>query len=178
VGHRGSIYEPNVLFLSFGEKRLNLALMGIRRALFALVLAACALGCGRAQPPAREPTPDGASNAILAFALAQVGKPYCWGGEGPRCFDCSGLARAAWSQAGVAIPRTSSAQARSLPEVALGDVRPGDILWWPGHVGIYIGGGRMVDAVNERTGIAAHPVIATPARALRPTSARFARPGW
>ena len=138
------------------------------RASAALILAAVASGCARTPIPVREPTPAYASNAILSFALAQVGKPYCWGGEGPRCFDCSGLARAAWWRAGVAIPRTSSSQGHALPEVALSDVQPGDILWWPGHVGIYLGGGRMVDAVNERSGILAHAVSTSPARAFRP----------
>ena len=140
----------------------------LRAATAALGLAGALSACAPRPPKAREPTPVHLSNAILSFALAQVGKPYCWGGEGPRCFDCSGLARAAWWRAGIGIPRTSTAQGSALPEVALGDVQPGDILWWPGHVGIYLGGGRMVDAVNERTGIVAHPISTWPPRALRP----------
>src|SRR4051812_9932523 len=84
--------------------------------------------------------PPGAAAAI-AFAEAQVGKRYCWGGSGPSCFDCSGLVQAAWRVGGLDLPRTSTGQGRVLSEVPFSDLRPGDILWWRGHVGIYVGRG-------------------------------------
>jgi cell wall-associated NlpC family hydrolase len=78
---------------------------------------------------------------VVAFAAAQVGRRYCWGGEGPDCFDCSGLVQTAWAKVGVRVPRTSSAMGEALEDVPLEQVRAGDILWWPGHVAIYAGSG-------------------------------------
>ena len=106
---------------------------------------------GRSQggPPA-----PGARRAV-AFALAQRGKPYRWGGEGPGSFDCSGLAWAAWRAAGLAWPRLAAdGQWRRGPRVH-GRLRPGDLLFFhtgrmpaghAGHVGVYLDAGRMVVA--------------------------------
>jgi cell wall-associated NlpC family hydrolase len=104
---------------------------------------------------------------VLAFASAQIGRPYCWGGMGPMCFDCSGLAGAAWMRAGARVPRTTGDIAGSLPEVPLEEIRAGDILWWPGHVGIYAGHGWVVDALDSRHGVVVRPA-ADPYRAFRP----------
>jgi cell wall-associated NlpC family hydrolase len=81
----------------------------------------------------------------VAFAKSRVGTPYCWGGNGPGCYDCSGLTTASWKAGGKAIPRTSEAQA-DLPEVPFDEVQPGDIFWRPGHVALYVGDGRVVQA--------------------------------
>jgi cell wall-associated NlpC family hydrolase len=91
--------------------------------------------------------PRSAAQAV-AFAQSRVGTPYCWGGSGPGCFDCSGLTRAAWAAGGRAIPRTSSEQLASLTPVSMGAVEPGDILWRPGHVGLYVGQGWVVAATH------------------------------
>lgn len=103
----------------------------------------------------------------VAFASAQVGKRYCWGGTGPGCFDCSGLAQAAWRYAGLRLPRTTQELVQELPEVPLEQVRAGDLLWWPGHVGIYAGHGWLIDALDSQRGVVIRPA-ATPYRALRP----------
>src|SRR5258708_3172750 len=73
----------------------------------------------------REPPVTARASAAVSFAAAQIGKWYCWGGTGPACFDCSGLAQTAWRWAGVPVPRTSDRIAVSLPEVRLDEVRSG-----------------------------------------------------
>jgi len=105
--------------------------------------------------------------AAAEFAAAQVGKRYCWGGTGPDCFDCSGLVMEAWASAGVRLPRTTGAMAAALPEVPIDQVRVGDILWWPGHVGLYAGRGLLVDALDRHHGVVRRPVR-DPVRAFRP----------
>ena len=117
----------------------------------------------------RDSPPTEAAREAVAFSLAQVHKRYCYGGTGPSCFDCSGLAQTAWTRAGTKVPRTSDAIAATLPEVPLSAIRAGDILWWPGHVGIYIGEGRMVDALNSRRGVVER-AVSDPQRAFRPPS--------
>src|SRR5439155_25923835 len=120
----------------------------------------------------REPPTTPRALEVVAFATAQIGKTYCWGGTGPRCFDCSGLAQTAWTRVGIRVPRTAQEIAEALPEVPVDEVRAGDILWWPGHVGIYAGYGWMVDALDSRHGVVRRPA-ADPYRAFRPESA-----GW
>ena len=82
----------------------------------------------------------------VAFVRAQNGTPYCWGGTGPECFDCSGLTYMAWAAAGKAIPRTSDGQRQKLASIGWEHLQPGDILWRPGHVGLYVGNGWAMHA--------------------------------
>ena len=95
------------------------------------------------------PTSTQAGKAV-AFAYAQLGCPYVYGGTGPcpRGYDCSGLAKASWAAAGVAIPRDSYEQWASLPHVSLSAIEPGDLLIYngEGHVAIYVGNGYIIDA--------------------------------
>jgi cell wall-associated NlpC family hydrolase len=90
----------------------------------------------------------------VAFALAQQGKPYRWGAQGPHDYDCSGLTWAAWRAAGVAIPRTAAGQLADLPRVR-GRLRPGDLLIYPSrgpsgrHVAMVVGHGRMIEALGR-----------------------------
>lgn len=112
----------------------------------------------------------GGRDDVLRFARAQIGKPYCWGGAGPACFDCSGLVESAWRQAGVLLPRTSDEMSRQLLEVPLLEARAGDVLYWPGHVGLYAGSGQVIDAGATRHLIAERRVWGVP-RVLRPFGA-------
>ncbi|WP_329385960.1 C40 family peptidase [Streptomyces sp. NBC_01716] len=87
--------------------------------------------------------------AAIAYATAQIGKPYVWGAEGPGSFDCSGLTSEAWKAAGKVIPRTSQEQWRLLPRVPVADMRPGDLIIYhedASHVGMYVGDGSIVHA--------------------------------
>jgi cell wall-associated NlpC family hydrolase len=108
-------------------------------------------GGGTPPPPGggvyKGPTGTQAEKAV-AFAYAQLGKPYVFGATGPNSYDCSGLTQAAWASAGISIERTSEDQWASLPHVSTSDLQPGDILVFAGagHVGIYVGGGMMIDA--------------------------------
>ncbi|MDT0398542.1 MULTISPECIES: NlpC/P60 family protein [Streptomyces] len=94
-----------------------------------------------------EATPQG--KKAVAYATAQIGKPYQWGAEGPKTYDCSGLTSQAWISAGQGIPRTSQEQWKQLTHVAVEDMRPGDLVIYfddASHVGMYVGDGTIVHA--------------------------------
>ena len=95
--------------------------------------------------PRRRPT---AAEIVLARARAQLGKPYVYGSAGPNSFDCSGLTQFVWAGAGISLPHNAAAQYGTTRRLALKDARPGDLVFSSGlgHVGIYIGGGRMIHA--------------------------------
>lgn len=98
-------------------------------------------------------------NPLLLTALSKVGSPYVWGATGPSSFDCSGFVLWAFSQHGYqGIPRTSTAQGGYATPVSWSDVQPGDLIWRPGHVGIYAGGGVVVHAANPSSGVTIAPV--------------------
>jgi cell wall-associated NlpC family hydrolase len=101
------------------------------------------------------PAPGGAAATAIAFALAQLGKPYQWGAAGPNAYDCSGLVYAAYAAAGIAIARTTFQWYLDGPQVPLNQIRPGDLLFSagsdgtdadPGHVVMYLGGGQIIQA--------------------------------
>jgi cell wall-associated NlpC family hydrolase len=89
------------------------------------------------------------THPAVAFAQAQEGRPYCWGGAGPDCFDCSGLTHMAWHAAGRDIPRTSDDQHEQLRRIHWAFVLPGDVVWRPGHVGLYVGNGWAIHAPGD-----------------------------
>ncbi|MEE1809789.1 C40 family peptidase [Streptomyces sp. BE133] len=89
------------------------------------------------------------AETALAFAAAQIGKPYVWGATGPSSYDCSGLTQAAWKAAGVGIPRTTWDQVKTGTRIATADLQPGDLVFFYddiSHVGIYKGDGMMIHA--------------------------------
>jgi peptidoglycan DL-endopeptidase CwlO len=100
-------------------------------------------------------TPNLAVAAAIDYAEQQIGKPYLWGGTGPDAFDCSGLVMMAYRAAGIDIPRTSEQQWTFGPRVSQSQAEPGDLVFFagsdgtvtdPGHVGIVIGNGQMIEA--------------------------------
>lgn len=111
-------------------------------------------GCGIGQPGDVAP-PTAAAGAAIAFALAQIGKPYVWGATGPNSYDCSGLMLRAYEAAGILLPRVSRQQFHAGAHVAVTDAQPGDLLFWAydpndvrtiHHVAMYLGGNEIVEA--------------------------------
>ncbi|MFE0044141.1 C40 family peptidase [Streptomyces albireticuli] len=91
----------------------------------------------------------GRAAQAVAYAYSALGKPYVWGATGPSAFDCSGLAQAAWRAAGVSLPRTTYTQINAGRRISRGALAPGDLVFFysgVSHVGIYVGGGRMIHA--------------------------------
>jgi cell wall-associated NlpC family hydrolase len=106
--------------------------------------------------------PDRAAAAAIAYARAQLGRPYLWGGAGPGAFDCSGLVMQAYAAAGVTIPRTSQDQWAAGHQVST--PAPGDLVFFagadgtaaaPGHVGLVLDPARhlMIDAYSAGTAV-------------------------
>lgn len=99
-------------------------------------------------------------NAIVAAAESQLGVPYVWGGSTPgKGLDCSGLVQYCYAQAGISLPHYSEDQASGGTKIPISQARPGDILWRPGHVAIYIGGDEYIhephtgDVCRRATGV-------------------------
>ncbi|WP_435769320.1 NlpC/P60 family protein [Nocardioides sp. SYSU DS0651] len=127
---------------------------------------------GTRAPDAASIPASGRAKAAVAFALAQVGDAYVFGAAGPNAWDCSGLTMAAWGQAGVGLPHSSSAQYGSGARIAQSQLQPGDLVFYYSpisHVGIYIGNGMIVHAANPSTGVRVAGVNSMPyAGAVRP----------
>lgn len=120
--------------------------------------------------PTRPPSRRG--DQALSYAVRQIGKPYKWGAEGPKAFDCSGLTSQAWAAAGKSIPRTSQEQWAQLRRVSLRKLRPGDlIVYFPKatHVALYLGDGMVIQAPRPGAKVKVSPIAANPVRgAVRP----------
>ncbi|MEU0085550.1 NlpC/P60 family protein [Streptomyces sp. NPDC006274] len=105
------------------------------------------------------------ADKVLAFARAQIGKPYVWGATGPSSYDCSGLTAAAWKAAGVDLPRTTWDQVKVGTRVATADLLPGDLVFFYddiSHVGIYIGDGKMIHAPKPGTNVREESIFYMP----------------
>jgi peptidoglycan DL-endopeptidase CwlO len=141
------------------------AVAALARQKAAAAAAAKALAAQRVSPPAPTPAPatpssghvssaGGAATAV-SWAYKEIGKPYVWGAAGPNSFDCSGLALYVWAKAGVYLQHFTGDQWNEGPHVSRADLEPGDLVFFAyntsdastiHHVGIYVGGGDMIDA--------------------------------
>lgn len=93
--------------------------------------------------------PNGGAKSAVAAAIAQIGKPYVFGAGGPNSFDCSGLTSYAWRYGGVSLPHNAAAQYSATRHIPVSQAQPGDLFFFGSdlhHVGIYVGGGTMVEA--------------------------------
>lgn len=98
------------------------------------------------------PTSGPKAQQVVSIAKSYVGTPYVWGGNTPSGWDCSGFTRYVYGKVGVSLPRSSGAQKGAGKVVPRSQAQPGDLMWHPGHVGIYAGNGKMIDARNKRKG--------------------------
>ncbi|MGD0067075.1 MAG: C40 family peptidase [Streptosporangiaceae bacterium] len=114
--------------------------------------AGCAVTAGAV---ANISSPNQTVSAAISYAQEQIGKPYLFGGTGPDAFDCSGLVMMAYRAAGIDIARTSEEQWATEVRVPASQVEPGDLVFFagsdgtttaPGHVGLVIGNGEMIEA--------------------------------
>ncbi|WP_329581655.1 C40 family peptidase [Kitasatospora sp. NBC_01250] len=115
-------------------------------------------GTGGPATPTGTPSTPASSTAgtepAVAYALAQLGKPYVWGGNGPAGYDCSGLVQQAYRRAGIELPRVADDQYAATTPISSGQLRRGDLIFWSDsgrpsgihHVAIYLGDGSYVEA--------------------------------
>jgi cell wall-associated NlpC family hydrolase len=141
------------------QRQQGLAQEAARRAAEDAAAAAAAAAAARNAHVVVPPYDGSLAGRALAFAFAQLGKPYLWGATGPDSFDCSGLTMQAWASAGVYLPHFAAFQYQASHPIGYGDLRPGDLLFWATdgsdsntiyHEAMYIGGQQMIQA--PRTG--------------------------
>ena len=94
--------------------------------------------------PASSSVPQGVGSDAVAIGSNYLGTPYAWGGGAPGGFDCSGFVSYVYAQMGISLPHQSGDILNSGTVISASEARPGDILWWPGHVGIYAGDGQVL----------------------------------
>ena len=102
---------------------------------------------------------------IINYAMQFEGYPYVWGGDSPSTgFDCSGFVQYVYAHFGIDLPRTTFEQVNCGTPVSLSDVKPGDLVFempspeGPNHVGIYIGNGKILDAMDPQNGVTISPI--------------------
>jgi cell wall-associated NlpC family hydrolase len=115
--------------------------------------------------PGTATAPHSRAAAAVSYAYSKLGSPYVWGATGPNAFDCSGLVLAAYRSAGVSLPRTTYAQIDAGRRVSRSELLPGDLVFFYSgitHVGIYVGGGRMIHAPNPSAPVRVAPLDEMP----------------
>ncbi|HEX9397863.1 MAG TPA: C40 family peptidase [Burkholderiales bacterium] len=135
---------------------MNTALF-LRRFLLAAALAA--LGACSSAPTALRSAARPAADDAASQALKMVGHPYKFGSAGPKAFDCSGLVQYSYSQAGIAVPRSTARQRLATHRIKLAELQRGDLIFFNqdgkknSHVGIYLGDGKFVHAPSNHKAV-------------------------
>ncbi len=152
--------------MGFSSSHFSLLL----RASFLALAITMALGGCASEPayPVRQPEPVARAKPQphpgASLAAAQIGTPYRYGGATPRGFDCSGLVYYSYRKAGIRIPRTTQAQLRNADRVPLGQVQPGDLVFFKldrrpvSHVGIYAGDNHFIHAPSRGKRVSVTPM--------------------
>lgn len=97
---------------------------------------------------------QGNGKDVVDYACKFIGNPYVWGGTSlTKGADCSGFVQSVYKHFGVSLPRTSSSMRSSGTGVSYEEAQPGDIICYDGHVGIYMGDDKIVNAINKKRGI-------------------------
>ncbi|MCU1350834.1 MAG: hypothetical protein JWM05_43, partial [Acidimicrobiales bacterium] len=109
------------------------------------------------------PLPPSVAAGVIAWARSRIGAHYVWGAAGPDAFDCSGLVLWAWSHAGRGnLPHSSKAMYAMSQHIAVSALQPGDLVFFGSpvhHVGLYVGNGLMLDALNSHTPVTFHSIF-------------------
>ncbi len=105
--------------------------------------------------------------AVMAIAARYDGTPYLYGGTTPAGFDCSGYLQYVYRQVGIELPRTSSAQRAAATRISRSEAMPGDLVYMPGHIGIYAGNGMMWDSPRTGKTVSKRAVFSSSATYLR-----------
>ncbi|MFC8044365.1 C40 family peptidase [Nocardia sp. NPDC057353] len=110
-----------------------------------------------------------AGELALDAALSKVGAPYVYGAAGPNAFDCSGLVKWSYAEAGVELPRTSGAQLSAGTPVSMDELQPGDMIsfYGGGHSGLYAGDGNVVHASTSGQPVKVAPISSMPVTGAR-----------
>ena len=131
---------------------------------------------GAVESPARfvpppKPEPPSVAERAVKLARAQLGVPYVWGGASPAGFDCSGLVSWVYGRLGISLPHNAAALYGVGRPVPLSAMRPGDLVFFSGlgHVGLYLGQGRMIHAPQSGRSV---EIEALDARSYPPVGAR------
>ena len=130
---------------------------------------------GAVESPARfvppQPEPPTVAERAVTLARAQLGVPYVWGGASPAGFDCSGLVSWVYGRLGITLPHNAAALYGVGRPVPVSAMRPGDLVFFSGlgHVGLYVGHGRMIHAPQSGRNVEIEPLDA---RSYPPVGAR------
>ena len=108
-----------------------------------------------------------ADGTAVGIAMQYRGVKYKWGGSTPSGFDCSGFVSYVYAQLGKSVPHSSAAISRMGTSLPLSQAQPGDILWHPGHVAIYVGGGKIIHAPKPGDRVKVAPIYRGTWKAIR-----------